>query len=345
MVRCHLDGMQAILIVRLGAMGDIVHALPAVAALRAAYPRARIDWVADEKHRQLLELIPILDRVVLLKQTLSIRHRVTELRRTLRAMSYDVAVDLQGLIKSAVVAKLSGARRIVGFEWAHLRDRRAGWFYTDMHEPSGSSHVIHKNLALVGSLGIDVDVTTPQFPLAIPGSAVIDAWRASDPETSAAYVVLNPGAAWPNKRWPPERFGAVASWLWRERQLRSVVTWGPQDEALATSVVEAAPGAAVLAPPTGVADFIVLARRARLVVSGDTGPVHLAAAVGTPVTGIYGPTDAVRNGSWAHKDRVVSRYDQCRCHYRRRCHVAHWCLTDVSVGEVMRVIGQRLDGA
>ena len=155
MVRCHLDGMQAILIVRLGAMGDIVHALPAVAALRAAYPRARIDWVADEKHRQLLELIPILDRVVLLKQTLSIRHRVTELRRTLRAMSYDVAVDLQGLIKSAVVAKLSGARRIVGFEWAHLRDRRAGWFYTDMHEPSGSSHVIHKNLALVGSLGID----------------------------------------------------------------------------------------------------------------------------------------------------------------------------------------------
>jgi len=335
--------MQAILIVRLGAMGDIVHALPAAAALRARFPRARIDWVVDEKHRQLLELVPILDRVVLLRRTSSIWRRLTELRRTLRAMSYDVAVDLQGLIKSAVVAKLSGARRVVGFEWAHLRDRRAGWFYTDMYDPSGSPHVIHKNLALVGSLG--ADVTTLRFPLAISGSTVIDAWRASAPAISAGYVVLNPGAAWPNKRWPPERFGAVASWLWRERQLRSVVTWGPQDEALATSVVEAARGAAVLAPPTGVADFICLVRQARLVVSGDTGPVHLAAAVGTPVTGIYGPTDAARNGSWAHTESVVSRYDQCRCHYRRRCQVARWCLTDVSVDEVIRVIRQRLDAS
>ena len=154
--------------------------------------------------------------------------------------------------------------------------------------------------------------------------------------------MLNPGAAWPNKRWPPDRFGAVAQWLRRERGLRSVVTWGPGDETMAAAVVDGSDGAAELAPPTSIADLIAIVGEASLMVSGDTGPVHLAAAVGTPIVGIYGPTDAARNGPWSADDVTVSRFTACGCHHQRRCRAARWCLEDISVDDVTAAITRRI---
>jgi heptosyltransferase-1 len=159
------------------------------------------------------------------------------------------------------------------------------------------------------------------------------------------FALLNPGAAWPNKRWPPERFGEVAAFLREVRGIRSVVVWGPGDEALARSVVDASEGAATEAPPTGIADLVALSRAASLCVSGDTGPVHLAAAVGTPVVGLFGPTDSERNGPWRAEDVVVTRFGACGCHYERRCRRdrdGRWCLQDISVAEVTAAIQQRL---
>ena len=337
--------MRAILIVRLGALGDIVHALPVAAALRARFPDARIDWVVDDRHRALLELVPIVDRrIVLGARSASLCRRVMELRRTLTRESYDIAIDVQGLLKSAVVARLSGACRILGFTPPHLRERAARVLYTETHDPGDTTHVIEKNLTLAASLG--ADVSQIRFPLSVPASAALDALRARrSAGGDTPFVVLNPGAAWPNKRWPPDRFGAVAQWLRRARGLSSVVTWGPGDETMAAAVVAGSAGAACLAPPTSIADLIAIVREAALMVSGDTGPMHLAAAVGTPIVGIYGPTDAARNGPWSVDDVTVSRFTACACHHRRRCRVARWCLEDISVGDVTAAIVRRLEAS
>ena len=337
--------MRRILIVRLGALGDIVHAVPVAAALRSRFPDARIDWVVDERHREVLELVPVVDRPIVFRtQSASLGRRVVELRRTLRCESYDIAIDVQGLLKSAVVARLSGARRILGFTPPYLRERAARVFYTETHDPGDTTHVIEKNLTLAASLG--ADVSRIRVPLKVPASAVLDAVRARRSGAGdTSFVVLNPGAAWPNKRWPPDRFGAVAQWLRREHGLSSVVTWGPGDETLAAAVVAGSAGAAELAPPTSIADLLAIVREAALMVSGDTGPVHLAAAVGTPIVGIYGPTDAARNGPWAVDDVTVSRFTACGCYHQRRCRVARWCLEDISVGDVTAAIVRRLEAS
>ena len=334
--------MRAILIVRLGAMGDIVHALPVAAALRTRFPDARIDWVVDERHRDLLELVPVVDRrIALWTRSDSLRRRVMKLRRTLTRESYDIAIDVQGLLKSAVVARLSGARRVLGFTAPHLRERAARVFYTETCDPGDTAHVIEKNLTLAASLG--ADVSRIQFPLTVPASMALDALHHRHSVAGdTPFVVLNPGAAWPNKRWPPDRFGAVAEWLHRAHGLRSVVTWGPDDKTTAAAVVDGSAGAAALAPRTSIADLIAIVRGAALMVSGDTGPVHLAAAVGTPVVGIYGPTDAARNGPWSADDVTVSRFTACGCHYQRRCRVARWCLEDISVDDVIAAITRRI---
>jgi ADP-heptose:LPS heptosyltransferase len=157
--------------------------------------------------------------------------------------------------------------------------------------------------------------------------------------------VLNPGAGWPNKQWPPERFGALAAGLRASRGLRSVVTWGPGEQPLAAAVASSSEGAAEIAPATSLAELTALVASAPLVVSGDTGPIHLAAAAGTPIVGLYGPTDPARNGPWSAADLCVSRFETCACHHKRRCHRAGRCLDDISVEDVQRAAETRLDRA
>ena len=334
--------MPSFLIVRLGAIGDIVHALPLAASLRARYPEARIDWVVDERYAELLDLVPVIDRrIVMGTKSLPPLRRVVALYGMLARESYDVAIDVQGLLKSAVVARLSRAPRVLGFSVAHLREAAARFLYSETHRPGPFGHVIEKNLTLAGVLGAE---TFPfRFPLRVPHSAALDAVREAGKQAGGRpFAVLNPGASWPNKRWPPERFGAVGQWLSRELGLRSIVTWGLGEQALAAAVVAESDGAAELAPATRIADLTAIVRDAELVISGDTGPAHLAAALGTPVVGIYGPTDITRNGPWSQHDSSVSRFAACGCHYRRRCRIRQWCIGDIRVADVTDAIGRRL---
>jgi heptosyltransferase I len=324
-----------ILVVRLGALGDIVHTVPAVAALRRTFPDARIDWLVDARHRAFIDLVTVLDRVVVLERA-SPAGWVDVVRR-LRHTRYDVSLDFQGLMKSAILARASGAPRVLGFSIWHLREKSARPFYSESIEAAGG-HVIHKNLRLLEALGVHDQRI--EFPLGDVSSSATDAVVAA--ASGAPIALINPGAAWPNKRWDPKRFGEVAAFLHDVRGLAPFVLWGPGEESLALSVVAASAGAARLAPATQIADLVALCRRASLMISGDTGPLHIAAAVGTPIASIFGPTDPARNGTWSNLDTVVSRHDSCECHYDRRCHASAWCLDSIGVAEVTAAVQQRL---
>jgi lipopolysaccharide heptosyltransferase I len=353
--------LQRFLIVRLGALGDVVHAIPVAAALRRAYPDARIDWLVSAKHREILDLVPVIDRRLVIndrpstateRQSRSGREadaaRGTSLVaavRALRQAQYDVAIDLQGLIKSALLARLSGAPRVVGFSSQYARERAARIFYTDaydpgrggLYDPRETRHVVDINIGVLSVLGITT--ARPEFPIEDVDSS---AARAMREQTGGRYALLNPGAAWPNKRWPPARLAAIAIYLRERHGLMSIVLWGPGEESLAADVVSAANGAAVLSPRTAIADLVALARRAALMVSGDTGPTHIAAALGTPIVGIYGPTRPARNGPMSPLDVTVSRDTICQCHHLRRCRLSRMCLLDIEVGEVAAAVERRL---
>ena len=334
-----------ILLVRLSALGDVVHALPVAATLRKMFPNAQIDWVVDERYQEILEFVPIINKsIVFSTRRTSAWRGMFEVIRSLRRGNYDIAIDVQGLVKSAFLARASRARRVVGFPWAHLRERAARFFYTEVYDPGNASHVIEKGLRLVTSLGVpNARGARVSFPIEVPPSIVPDQVRKElRIGANARFVLLNPGAAWPNKRWPAERFGAVADWLQRRHGLPSVVLWGPGDEDRATRVVSASGGTAHLAPRTSIADLLALFQSATLMISGDTGPLHIAAALGTPVVGIYGPTSETRNGPWSPEDVTVSRFSTCSCNYRRECYAREWCLANISVVEITSAIDRRL---
>lgn len=331
--------------VRLGALGDIVHAVPVLTALRQHDPTLQIDWLVEAAYA------PMLDCVSDVHQRIVVRRRgptptgacvfdatpsgYVAAVRYLRQQHYHVAIDLQGLIKSAAWARLSGARRVVGFSADHLRERQAVWFYSDTVTPPSGVHVVRKNLALAEALGasaasIDVRLQPERSPL-------VEAERAGAP-----YAVINPGAAWPNKRWPATQFAAVARHLQVRHHLRTLVTYGPGEQALARAVVDAAGGAAALAPPTRLGEMVALMQGARLVVSGDTGPLHIAAAMGAPLVALFGPTWPARNGPWDPADAVVSRAEVCQCHHKRQCQIGAPCIERISVDEVTAAVDLRL---
>jgi lipopolysaccharide heptosyltransferase I len=341
--------VKRVLIVKLGALGDIVHAIPVAAALRRAFPAVRIDWLVSAKHREILDLVPVIDRRLVINDPSAVGGDVTSIWaaiRELRRSKYDVALDLQGLLKSAFFARSSGAARVVGFSSRYVRERLARPFYTEVHNPGGGgmyhpdeTHVVWTNLGLLEPLGIRV--TMPEFPIE-PVESVAATEVAE--RTDGRYALLNPGAAWPTKRWPPARLAAVAAALRAAHGLTSVVLWGPGEEALARDVVASSAGAAMLSPRTSIADLVALSRGAALFVSGDTGPAHIAAAVGTPIVGIYGPTRPSRNGPWSPDDVTVSRDAICQCHHLRRCKLETMCLADIQADEVLRAIERRLAG-
>ena len=342
--------MNSFLIVRLGSLGDVVHAIPFAAALRTQFPAGRIDWMVDPRYAELLDMVPVLDRRIGVDPRLLLRHadrrRLFRVFAELRRVQYDVVFDLQGLLKSAVLARAVRGRRIVGFTRPYLREPLARLLYTSTVDPAPAVHVIDMNLALLSA--VDARDRRARFPLAIAPSATVDSVVQRFPD---GYVLLNPGAAWPNKRWPAACFGAVAAALKDVYGKRSLVLWGPGEHALAQEVSAASGGAADVSPPTTIQELAGIARAAHLMISGDTGPLHIAAAVGTPIVALFGPTRPERNGPWALYDVAISRVDRCDCVYERRCRRARPsassddvpCITSISVDEVLDAVARRLE--
>jgi heptosyltransferase I len=328
------------LIVRLSSIGDVVHTLPVLAALRRQ--GWETDWLAEPGGSALLERNPLLTHLITVPRAASLN--VGHVRRTLaslRQRAYDVALDFQGLWKSAFWTRFSGAQRLIGYAPAWRREPSSSWLIPEQLDlPPSAVHVIDKNLALLRALAIDA-LGGREFPLP-PAEAEAVQVRTRLAEIGLTdFIVLNPGGGWPSKLWPAERFGTVARAL-RERGLATLVTWGPGEEKLADRVVAASDGAALRAFPTTLLELAELARRARLVVACDTGPLQIACAVSAPVVGIFGPTDPARNGPFSQKDIIVRRTPLCAPCHKRRCFIHSGVMDAIQVDEVMRAIDRRL---
>ena len=333
--------MEAILVVRLGAMGDVIHALPAVAALRDAFPTARIGWAVEERWAELLcapnallcasgaapdaprsPAKPLVDAIHPLNTAAwrsaplsdeSWSEAVGALRG-LRCAGYEAAIDFQGLVKSALVAQASGAPLRLGF--ADAKESAATLFYTRAVVRSGA-HVVEMNLALARAL---TNRDSPPARFELPRDPEAEAWCADELRRRGLerFLLLAPGGGWGAKLWPASRYGEAARALAAEG-MRTLVNYGPGEEALAQEVA-AASGGAAQPLSCSVSELIALTRRSQLFLGGDTGPMHLAAALGVPVVAIFGPTDPARNGPFG-TNHVVLRSPVSRTSYAHRAEV------------------------
>jgi heptosyltransferase-1 len=343
-----------VLIVRIGAMGDVLHAMPAVAALRELHPDWEIAWAIEPRWSSLLtatgskrnhrgDKMPLVDRCVGVRSrewkqqplSLATLSDIRGLRRNLRAGHFDVCVDMQGLIRSAVVGWMAGAERFVGRE--ETRETPAKWFYDDRIRFK-SAHVVEQGCELLGAA---VGEILSPAEVSLPVDAAAEAW--CDELLSGGsgpFAVMAPTAGWGSKEWPVERFGAVAASLGRAG-FRVFVNAVSAAEPTAQSVIRASEGFAQ-AVPSSLSEMISLIRRAGVMIAGDTGPVHLAAALGRPVVALYGPTDPLRTGPYAATGKVLRHCHSVTDHRRHRA--ADAGMLQIGVDEVAAAALEVLGG-
>ncbi len=311
-----------LLVIRLSSIGDIVHALPAVAALGESFPQLEIHWLVETRYASLLAGNPYVRRILPL-DTLSWRGGLPPLAvledmagtlRGLRGSAYQTAVDFQGLWKSALLAFLAGAKQRVGLAGPWMREPSAAVLYTQRVAAAGRKHVVEQSLALAEHLGARVGRW--QFPL--PCTAADD--RYVDEQLASLdardFIILNPGGGWKAKRWAPENYARLLHHLESRLDYKFLLTGSPDEARSIAEIISRAEARRAFYFPSSVVQFIALARRARLFLGGDTGPMHLAAAVGTPLVAIHGPTDPARNGPFHAAD--IALYNHAPINHTRR---------------------------
>lgn len=289
---------QRILVIRLGSMGDVIHTLPAVASLKHSLPHSKLTWAVESRWQPLLEANPFLDEVAVLPRK-SLR-AFWELGRRLRSARFDIAVDFQGLIKSALVASLSRADRIFGFDRRELRERPAALFYSSQRQTQ-SAHVVDRNLELAASAGASSIVKHFPLPSGVPEGEL----------PPGGFVLASPLAGWPSKQWPLEYYRRLAALIRREWQIPLVLNGPP---AAAAALRRAGDLAIHL---SGIPGLIDATRKAQAVIGVDSGPLHLAAALARPGVAVFGPTDPRRNGPYGSTIRVL-RSTSAQTSYKRR---------------------------
>jgi len=323
--------VQRLLIVRLSAMGDIIHTLPAATALRHAFPDAVIGWIIEERWAELLctsrtsrsgprsSQRPLVDEVHTVNlaawRSSWFSNRTWEQMAgglsELRAINYQVAVDFQGAVRSALLARLSGAPVIFGV--AQPREHAASMWYMRQVIARGT-HIIEQNVSLAQAV-IHHPVALPRVEFPLDPQAEQEVERRLGDKDAGEIDILNPGAGWGAKQWPPERYGYVARKL-AEDGLKSLINFGPGEEDLMDAAIDTSGGAAE-GMTCSITELIALLRRARLFIGGDTGPLHLAAALGVPVVGIFGPTNPARNGPFGTRSVVLRNPTSLTSHARR----------------------------
>ncbi len=306
---------ERVLITRLSAIGDCLLTLPLAVRAKQLWPGCRVTWMVDCAAATLLEQHSAIDEVLRIeKRWLAHPNRWSVLRNELQQRQFDMVLDPQGLSKSAMLGKLSGAKLRVGFDYSHAREL-APWLATHRLRRT-ARHMVDTYLQLL-SPWCDMMPGSGEFQMPIYTASVErveETLRAMElncaPEKSQTsdqpWVAMNVGAAWSSKQWPPERFGWIAQQLWQRHGLRSLVLWaGDNEHALAEQVVVHGSGAAIAAPETNLCELVEVIRRSRMLISGDTSPLHIASAVKTPCVGLFGPTWADESGPYGNKHIAI----------------------------------------
>ena len=343
-----MNAPPRILIIRLSSLGDILHTLPAFAALRKAQPDAQIDWLVAEKCKFLLSAVGGIHSIHVLETSALLRfpmrrqawNKLWRLIRDLRSQDYDFSLDFQGLVKTSLLGFLSGAQTRLGFSRHLVREFPAHWFYNrTLAKPPEQVHVLKLNSMLAELIGAVPANTCFDFNVPQDDMRHVDSLLMKERITN--FVVINPGGGWSTKRWNLQRYGELAKRINLELGLPVVVTTGPGEESYFQTIAAHCGGCEPSHFPISFLQLIPLMKKARVVIGGDTGPLHLACAVGTSVVGIFGPTSPVRNGPWGLGGEGLARTLPCSFCYGRNCDKNNECM-DISVEEVFAAVVRRL---
>jgi len=353
---------ESILFIRLSAIGDVIHTIPCLRAVRSAFPKARIGWLVEELSAPYLQGHSDLDALYVIPKKHWRKHPLQtwlngekpRFYRNLRAEKWDVAIDFQGLTKSGWPAWLSGAKTRIGYGDKDGRELNKLFTNQRVVPPTSAKHVIQRNLSLLKPLGIESPSVEWTFPDWSAERARLEPFFQDI--KADRFIALYPGAGWETKRWPVEHFARLAQLLAEPDSASSgipqVLVWGIESEkTLCKEIVNQAgldPRCLRMAPPTDLRELGALLEKSAVAVGGDTGPIHLAAALNCGVVGIYGGSDAVRNGAWGKQHGVmVSETSSCTIPWCRRCNHEPFleCLTTISPEKVAAAVHNVLDSS
>jgi heptosyltransferase-1 len=342
------ESPKSILIIRLSAIGDVVHTLPFLEVLRKNFPEARLDWVVEEESIQIIDAHKEIDNVIISRRKSwqkrllkgpdrsTVVKEIIQFLKELRSTKYDLVIDLQGLFKSAILTGLSRGKRKIGPSWGRegsqlfLTERP---FFVD-----ADNHAVDKYLQVAEYLGCERDSWKGHIPIRESDKRSIDKVLHGRGTKDQCLVAINPFAKWTTKLWEPERFAALGDRLQKELACDIVFTGSRQDRADIDKIMHRMnKRPANLAGQTSLKELAYLYSKCRLLVTTDTGPMHIAAAMGCPVVALFGPTAPWRTGPYGEGHRVIREEIECSPCFKKTCdHLS--CMKNITVDKVFETV-------
>lgn len=333
-----MDGsmdFKRILIVKLSSIGDVVHTLPVLSALRKKYPESYIAWVVKKKAADIIASHPHLNEVILYEG-------VRKTAQRLRSLKFDLAIDLQGLFRSGLLTFLSGAKTRLGFSRANSRELSYLFLNLRVTPEEEDRHVIDKNLSLLRPLGIEVKEKEFIIPVSDKNKEYIASFlREKGIAPNDLLIALNPGASWSSKLWPEERWAELTDRLIEKLKAKAIFLWGPEERKTVDSIVARMENRPLISCRTNLKELAVLISKCQLFVGGETGPLHIACALNIPTVALIGPTDSVRNGPYGEGHMVIEKDLPCRGCWRHECRRLD-CMRLITVDEVFSAVEREL---
>ncbi|MEZ6094782.1 MAG: glycosyltransferase family 9 protein [Pirellulaceae bacterium] len=332
-----MDAPQRILITRLSHIGDCLLTLPLVVELKRQFPDCEIVWACERAGAQLIQHHPCVDEVlVVTRKWLHTLQGIRYWRSELRRRKIDTAMDPQGLLKSSLLGFISGARTRIGFKGEHGREG-SRWLNNHLVQPR-REHLVDRTLELLAKLPLPREIAEPSMDLPLPEHATAEIHAFLDEFAGRPYAIINPGASWRSKQWESRRFGQVAKSLFEDHGIIPLATWaGPEESVMADEIVTASCGVARKAPETSLPELGALIKHARFFLGCDTGPLHLAVAMGTRCIGLYGPTLPTHSGAYGSQNIAIQHSFQDGSRTERRS-ASNDAMMQISVNDVLQAI-------
>jgi len=334
-----------ILIVKLSSIGDVVHALPVLRTIRHNLPNSYIAWIVEDKAREILEGNKDIDKIITIntKQWRKVLNRKTikellDVINILRKERFDTAIDLQGLIKSGVISYLSRAKTRIGFDSENCREFLNILFTNKKVSPKKEAiHIVDKNLSLLKLFDFKEIKREFFISTSLKDDKYINDFLLKNSINGKPIIAVNLGAGWKTKEWGIKNYTELCDRIISEVGANIILTWGPGEEDMVNEVADSMSCMLFAAPTTTLKQLVVLLRRCKLFIGGDTGPLHIAATLKIPTVAIYGPTDPLRNGPYGGNHFIIHKKIECSGCYKRACDTIE-CMKLISVDEVFSAV-------